>query len=204
MNARLTLVPALAALLAGCGNIIGSFVPPQDFDPGLQGASLSSSGLQQQSVAGTLTYNSDGRQTFEDIHVDNHGIVPRSALVKLSLATASVNPTCLGAPSSFSATVSDPTITLSDPGRSTTIANKSSAQLTLTKNATGSYSVAANSFTLQADEGQTRAAFAIATGGGTNTAKISAQITSPSDSLAGCTLTFSLGDVKGTFSHFGS
>lgn len=204
MNARFALVPAALALLAGCGNIIGSFVPPQDFDPGLKGATLSSSGLQKQSVAGTLAYNSDGSQTFGDFSVDNRGIVPRHALVQLAFATASVNPTCLSAPASFTATVSEPTIVLSDPGRSATIANTSSVELTLTRNAGGSYSVAANSLTLQADEGQTRAAFSVATGGGINTAKIGAKITSPSDGLAGCTLTFGLGDVKGTFSNFGN
>lgn len=193
-----------ALLLSGCGSVVGSFIGPQHFETGLTGKTLTSSALVRPAdVKGTLAYNTSGSDTFEDVSVDNHGIVPREMLVKLSLTRATVNPECLAAPDQFDVAVSNVTFKLSDAHGSVTVTNAGAVTLTLSKSG-GVYTIAANSFSLNASADQARAAFSIATSGGTNTVRASADISSPADALAGCTLTFTLGDTSGTFQNFGN
>lgn len=204
-------------LLASCGTIVGAFVPPQTVGnlAGLNGAVLtSSSALQIQSVGGTVQYDTSASlppASFADLKYPSDvpfGMRPHAASVKMSLTDATISGSCL-TPDAFNLTVDTFSIGLWDSSdKASAVTLKSSPKITIraTKTTTGiggtTYQLTSNTVVANADQTSTDRAINILTTGGKNDTGVSMQISADNDALAGCRLSFKLGDASVTLSNF--
>ncbi|PNY80707.1 hypothetical protein [Deinococcus koreensis] len=218
MNIKNTALIGLALpLLAGCGQVVGAFVPPQTVsNPGnLTGATLSTaSAMRIQTVVGDIQYDTSAAlppQSFADIKYPDDvpfGIRPRAVSLKVAFSKAAVVGPCV-APDTFTVTLKTFSASLWNSGDKAGAATLSGApNLTVKATRTGvgaggtTYSLAANSVSVSANAATTDRAIDILTTGGQNDASASAQISADSDALAGCHLSFTLGDSSVTLSNF--
>ena len=207
----MTLMGAVLPLLAGCGSVVGAFVPPQTIDSpaGLTGAQLSSDDLQVESVRGTVNY-STGASTppasFDDLKFPDNipfNIRPHGLSFETGFASAKLSGSCLAlAPDSFKVTLKSVNISVKDAASSASLDLSPTLVLTLTKTAPGSYTAAANKLSLSADAATTDAFIKVLTSGGKNDASFTARISADSNALLGCRMTFTLGSTSAVLSNF--
>jgi hypothetical protein len=211
---KFSLLALTVPLLAGCGSVVGALIPPQTVTnpAGLTGATLSaSSALQVESVGGTISYSTlttTPPSSFDDVKFPDgipFGIRPHGVAFNTSFATATATGTC-AAPSSTNVTLKTIAITVKDATSSAIISMTPNQMFVLTKVSgdllSTKYSVAANTFTLQADGTTSDALIKVLTTGGKNDATLDARISADQNSLAGCRLSFTLGDTTATLSNF--
>ncbi|GGO32873.1 hypothetical protein [Deinococcus humi] len=214
---KITLLWLGLPLLAGCGSVVGAFVPPQTINnlANMNGAVLtSSSALKIQTVVGTVQYDTSASlppKSFPDFEYPSDvpfGMRPHAASVKVSFTDATVSGPCL-APDTFNLTIDAFSIALWDSSaKASAVTMKSSPKLTVhaTKTQTGitgtSYQLTSNIVVANADQATTDKAINILTTGGPNDTSASAQISADNDALAGCRLSFTLGNASVTLSDF--
>ncbi|MBB6099728.1 hypothetical protein HNR42_003186 [Deinobacterium chartae] len=204
----------LAPLVAGCGALVGSFVPPQTFNnpANLDGAQLSSSSaLQPAAVKGTLSYDTSKTtppSPFDDLkYPDNvpFGIRPHAMKLEASFTRAVVSGSCTF-PNTINLTVKSFSATVSDANGSATLTTEPNLSLTLTKAesslTSATYTFAAHRIAVAANASTTDQAIRVLTTGGQNHASASAQVLADQDQLAGCYIRFTLGETALTLSNF--
>ena len=202
---------ATLPMLASCGSVVGALVPPQEITnpAGLTGAVLApSSALQIESVRGTIMYSTSTTNppaSFDDFKFPDNipfGIRPHGLSFNTGFASASLSGVCL-APDSFKVTLKSVAITVKDAANSATITQTPTLVLTLTRSGQGSsYTVSGDSLKLSADASTSDAIINILTTGGKNDASFNATISADQNSLAGCSLSFTLGTTTATLSNF--
>ena len=185
-------------------------------NPGnLSGAILStSSALRVQTVVGDIQYDTSAAlppQSFADIKYPDDvpfGIRPRAVSLKVAFGSAAVSGPCL-APESFTVTLKTFSASLWNSGNkagAATLSGTPNLTVKATRIGVGAggttYSLAANSVSVSANAATTDRAIDILTTGGQNDASASAQISADSDALAGCHLSFTLGDSSVVLSNF--
>ncbi|WP_407570314.1 hypothetical protein [Deinococcus altitudinis] len=201
-------------LLAGCGSVVGAFVPPQTITnpAGLTGATLApSSALVAESVGGTISYSTQTTtppSSFDDFKFPDNipfGIRPHGVAFNTGFASATVTGTC-ASPDSVKVTLKSVNIVVKDAATTATISQTPNLTVTLTKTGQGlgsaSYSVSSNSLVVSADTATSDLLIQVLTTGGKNDASMNAAISADQNSLAGCRLSFKLGETTATLSNF--
>ena len=201
-------------LLAGCGSVVGALVPAQTITnpAGLTGATLApSSALVAESVGGTISYSTETTtppSSFDDFKFPDgipFGIRPHGVAFNTGFASATVTGTCV-TPDSVKITLKSVVVTVKDGTTTATISQTPNLTLTLTRTSQGlssaSYSVASNTLAVSADAATSDAIIKVLTTGGKNDASLSAAISADQNSLAGCRLSFKLGETTATLSNF--
>ena len=201
-------------LLAGCGSLVGALVPPQEITnpAGLTGAVLAPSGvLQAESVGATISYSTQTTtppSSFDDFTFPDNipfGIRPHGVAFNTGFASATVSGTC-AMPDTFKVTLKSVNVSITDAAGTATIAQTPGLTVTLSKSSQGlgaaSYAVASNTLTISADAVTSDAIIKVLTTGGRNDASLTAAISADQDALAGCRLSFRLGNTTATLSNF--
>ena len=211
MHIRIPLLLLSPPLATGCGQVVGSLVPPQTFTnpANLAGATLSSSSaLQPAAVKGTVSYSTSDTAPFADLkYPDNvpFGIRPHAMKLQAKFTGAVVKGTC-SFPSTFNLTVGRFDAAVSDVNGTATLSVDPKLTVTLTKTGgsltSATYSISEHTVTVSADAATTDKAIKILTSGGQNDASASAQILADQDGLAGCTVQFTLGNTALTLANF--
>lgn len=201
------------SVLASCGQIVGALVPPQTITnpAGLTGATLAPSGaLMPESVGASVRYSTqDNGSSFDDFKFPDNipfGIRPHGVAFNTSFASATVSGAC-AAPDSVNVTLKSASITVKDASNTATLTVTPGYMVTLTKTGQGlgtaSYSVkSSGGLVLSADAATTDAIVKVLTTGGKNDASLDAAISADQNGLAGCTLSFKLGETTATLSNF--
>ncbi|ULH14302.1 hypothetical protein MF271_01930 (plasmid) [Deinococcus sp. KNUC1210] len=208
------LLTATLPMLASCGSVVGALVPPQEITnpAGLTGVTLAPSDeLQVESVRGTINYStstSNPPASFDDFKFPDNipfNIRPHGLSFNTGFASATVTGLC-SAPQSINVTLKSVIITVKDAVNSASIMQTPTLVLKLTRTAVGvgtaSYSIESNKLTLSADASTSDAVISILTTGGKNDASFQATISADQNSLAGCRLSFTLGNTTATLSNF--
>ncbi|WP_424949686.1 hypothetical protein [Deinococcus sp.] len=199
-------------MLASCGSLVGALVPPQTVTnpAGLTGVTLAPSGtLQPESVGATVQYSTENsNSSFDDFQFPDNipfGIRPHAMAFNTGFASATLSGTCT-APDTVKVTLKSVTVVVKDASNTATLTQTPNLVFTLTKTSTGltgaSYSVASSPFSVSADAATSDAIIKVLTSGGKNDASLSAAISADQNSLAGCRLSFKLGDTTATLSNF--
>lgn len=202
-------------LLAGCGSVVGSFVPPQTIEnpAGLDGAVMTTSdALRVQKVVGAIQYDTtNGGQSFGDIEYPKDvpfGIKPHQVSVQVAFKTAVLTGLCT-MPDTFNVTMDSFAVSVWNAGDkpgAATLSGQPKVTAKATKKSggvgTATYELSANTVAVTAGASVTDKAITILTSGGKNDASASAQISADNDGLAGCRLSFTLGDSKVILSDF--
>ncbi len=201
-------------LLAGCGSLVGALVPPQTITnpAGLTGAVLAPSGvLQAESVGASISYSTRTTtppSSFDDFTFPDNipfGIRPHGVAFNTGLASATVTGTC-AMPDTFKVTLKSLNVSVTDAAGTATIAQTPGLSVTLSKSSQGlgaaSYTVADNTLMISADAATSDAIIRVLTSGGRNDASLTAAISADQDALAGCRLSFTLGNTTATLSNF--
>ena len=210
----LGLLSATLPFLAGCGSVVGSLVPPQTITnpAGLTGAVLSSSGaLQLESVGAGIQYSTESTtppSSFDDVKFPDNipfGIRPHAVAFNTGFASATLSGLC-SAPETVHVTLKSVSIVVTDAAGSATVAQTPNLTFTLTRTGQGvgtaSYAVANIPLVISADTTASDALIRVLTTGGKNDASLSAYISADQDALAGCRLSFKLGETSATLSNF--
>ncbi|WP_425144810.1 hypothetical protein [Deinococcus sp.] len=208
------LLASTVSLLASCGSVVGSFVPPQELTnpAGLTGASLAPSDeLQVESVRGTIKYSTSTTApptSFEDFKFPDNipfGIRPHGLAFKTGFASALVSGPCT-APDSIKVSLKSVSISVKDAVNSAAVTQTPTLVLTLTKTGTAAagttYAIAENSLTLSADAATSDAIINVLTTGGINDASFVAVVSADQNALAKCRMSFTLGTTTATLSNF--
>ncbi|UBV42753.1 hypothetical protein LAJ19_00500 [Deinococcus taeanensis] len=201
----------VGAALSSCGKVIGAVIPAQSIgDPiGLNGKTLTTSTpLQPAAVQGHLSYSTNGAR-FQDLVFDRSkiplGIMPHAVEFRTRFSTVTLGGVCQAQLSHPTATVTLSTlrVTVSDAARTATFSASPAATLTLTWNAAqGTYVASSDVVSIKADASTTDAFTTVLTTGEANEASITALIRVDQDSLAGCTLAFTVKDPEVILSKF--
>ena len=209
-----------AALLAGCGSIVGSFIQPQTIDnpANLKGQVLStSSPLRALTVAGTVAYSTASTGGFDDYQYPGNvpfNIRPHAVSLSASFAGATVGGPC-AFHDSFDVTLQKFSVAVwerAKPGARAELSAEPKVTLHFTRTDSGptsaTYAAAANSVTLSGGAGVTDPAIDVLTthdaanDNSKNDASVKAEITADQDGLAGCNVAFKLGKASLTLSDF--
>lgn len=211
-----TLLALTLPLLAGCGSIVGAAIPPQTLSnpANLNGATLTStSPLVVQRVGTSVQYDTSATVpagSFDDLDLSEIplGIRPYAAEIKASLKSVTVAGACV-MPESFTLTLDTLAISVwnsGDKAGAATLSATPNVNVVATRTGggvgTGTYSLAANSASVGKGDVNVPKALSILTSGGKNDVSVSAKISADNDGLAGCNLTFTLGDSSVTLSNF--
>ncbi|MFC4453999.1 hypothetical protein [Deinococcus sonorensis] len=204
-------------LLAGCGSVVGTLVPSQTIanPANLNGARLTpSSVLKVQSVTGSAQYDtsrSTPPASFPDLQFPSDvpfNVRPHAAKLTASMTGATLSGPCV-APASFTFSLDSFRVSVWDSGNQAGQATLSGTpKLTVTATRSGTtlggtaYTLSDHSFTISADQATTERAITVLTSGGQNDVSASADVSAPDDALAGCGLTFTLGNTSVTLSNF--
>ena len=211
MNRRLfVLLTVPLPMLTSCGGLVGKLIPPviQTAPAGLSGATMLASGdLQSESVGGSIVYDTSRANppaSFPDFSFDGLplNIRPHSVTFNGSFASAALSGPC-ALPASIKLTVKSMTIKVSDAAGTASLTQTPGLVLTLTKSGeNGNYGVSSNSLVLSDDTATNDTLIRVLSSGGSNDASLSATISVQQDSLAGCRLSFTLGNATTTLSDF--
>lgn len=201
------------SVLASCGQLVGALVPPQTITnpAGLTGATLTPSGaLMPESVGASVRYSTqDTGSSFDDFKFPDNvpfGIRPHGVAFNTSFASATVSGVC-AAPDSATVTLKSATVTVKDASTTATLTVTPGYKVVLTKTSQGlgtaSYSAASSSaLVFSADSVTSDAIVKVLTTGGRNDASLDTAISADQNGLAGCTLSFKLGETTATLSNF--
>ncbi|NTY00626.1 hypothetical protein [Deinococcus sp. JMULE3] len=202
---RLSLMAVLSvsAALAGCARLI----PPVPVgDPiGLNGKQLVSSALVPAAVTGDLTYSTNG-STFGDftekLPLD---VKPTTVEFRTGFGTVDLGGACVARanPPVAKVTLQSLKVRVSDAVKAAEFSASPNASLTLTWNAAqGKYVASSEVVSIKSGASTTAAFLEVLTTGGANQASVTATIRVDQDSLAGCTLAFTVRDPNMILSDF--
>ena len=185
-------------LLASCGSI----------------ATLtSSSPLTVQRVGTSIQYDTSATipaGSFDDLDTSSIplGIKPYAAEIKASLKSVVMTGAC-AMPASFTLTVDAFAVSVWDSSNkagAVTLSATPNLNIAATRTDSGvgtsTYSLEAKSVSVGKGDANVPKALMILTTGGKNDVSVSAKISADNDAMAGCSLTFTLGDSSATLSSF--
>lgn len=203
-------------LLASCGSIVGAAIPPQTISnpANLNGSSLtSSSPLVVQRVGTSVQYDTSATVpagSFDDLDTSSIplGIKPYAAEIKASLSSVVMTGAC-AMPDSFTMSIDSFAVSVWDSSNkagAVTLNAKLGVNIAASRTSAGvgssTYSLAANAVSVGKGDVNVPKAIGILTSGGKNDVSVSAKISADNDAMAGCSLTFKLGDSSATLSSF--
>lgn len=204
-NLPLIALTTLSVALSGCARLI----PPISVgDPiGLEGQQLTSSPLGAAAINGTLTYSTNGTP-FNDLSTSKFpvNVTPTALEFRTGFSTVDLGGSCVAQanPPTTTVTLQSLSVMVDDatnPEASFTATPN--VTMTLTWNAAQQKYVASNQVVSIKSGAATTAAFLkVLTTGGANQASVTANISVSQDSLAGCTLAFTMKDPEVILSDF--
>lgn len=203
-NLPLIALATLTVALSSCARLI----PPISVgDPiGLNGKQLTSSPLTPATVTGNLTYSTNG-STFSDLSTSKFpvNVTPTTVEFRTGFSTVDLGGTCVAMTThpTTRVTLNTLSVMVSDASNSASFSASPNVTMTLTWNeAQGKYVASNEVVTIKAGADITAAFLKVLTTGGNNQATVTANISVDQDSLAGCTLAFTVKDPNVTLSNF--
>ena len=136
------------------------------------------------------------------------GIKPYAAEIKASLKSVVLSGTCV-MPDSFSLSVDSLSVSVWDSSNkagAVTLTATPAVNITATRTDSGvgqsTYALSGNVASVGKGDANVSKALTILTSGGTNDASVSAKISADNNGMAGCNLSFKIGDSSVTLSNF--